>query len=240
MKKIISVALVLVMLFAMTVVSAAALDSPTGKKFYNITVLAEGKGTATSDKNKVDQTATGEDSYVTLTATPEGGYFTKWIMDGTYNKISGDEYSENFVIQPTSDIVATASFSEEEDYLNITTSVIGDGTAVADPAKVEKGSNDTVTLTATDGKDTFVDWTLECEYDIVSGDMKSRVLVIRPYTDVHAIAKFVGEGETVAPTQAADNSGKTSPKTGDPLFLVIALMALMTGVGVFAVKRVKE
>lgn len=239
MKKFVSIALVLVMMLALTI-SAAADASPTASAYYNIVAKAEGKGTASTDKNMVDTKATGEDSYVTLTAVEKGGFFTKWIMDGSYNKITGDEYSDVFVIQPTSDVVATAHFSEEEDWLNVTTSVIGDGTASADPVKVKKGSGDTVTLTAVDGKDTFVDWTLECEYEIVSGDMKSRTLVIRPLTDVHAIAKFVGEGatEAVTPTTKPNESG-TSPKTGDPTMMIIALVMLALGLGVFTVKKIK-
>ncbi len=55
MKKLISVALVLVMLFTLAVVSVSALDSPSGKKYYAITTSSVGEGTAESDKNKVDQ-----------------------------------------------------------------------------------------------------------------------------------------------------------------------------------------
>lgn len=242
MKKLISVALVLVMLFAVTAASASALDSPGGKKYHSITTSAEGQGTASSDKNKVDkEPATPEDGYVTLTAVEDGGYFTKWVMDGTYNIITGDEYSDVFVIEPTSDIHAIANFSVDKDNLTAFVSVEGDGTASSDPTTVAKGSDGTFTLKAVDGKDKFTAWTISGEYEIVSGDLNSRELVIRPLTDIYAVAKFVGEGSTepVTPTENP-NKDNTSPKTGDPtmMFVVLALAAM--GLGVFAVKKIKE
>lgn len=247
MKKMISVALALVMIFALSI-SAFADISPVGEDYYKITTATEPEdgslGTAETSKNKVKKDATGEDAQVTLTATETEGFFTLWIIEGDYDVVEGDEESPELTIIPHSDIHAIASFTVDEDYLTMTVSVIGDGKASVDPVKVKKNSDGTATFTAVDGNDTFVNWTLECKYDIVEGSLTSRTLTIRPYTDVHAIATFVGQGETVAPTTAkpttAPSGGGTSPKTGDPLYIILGLAVLALGAGAFAVKKIKE
>lgn len=159
MKRIISVALVLLMVFAFaTAVTAATDDSPTGKEYYKITVKTEGDGSATSDKNRVE--VENVDDIVTLRAVSEGGTFINWVIDGDYDPITGDVNSDTFVIRAKSDITATAVFEG-------------------------------------------------------------------------------GATEVVKPT-SAPNTGNTSPKTGDPTFLVIALMLAALGMGAFAVKKIKE
>lgn len=248
MKKLISVALALTLVFTLAL-SAFAADvlSPTGKEYWVITTAtdpADGSlGTAATNKPKVLKTATGEDAEVTLTATQTKGFFTLWDIDGDYEIVDGDEESPVLVIIPKSDIHAIACFTVEEDYLNMTVSVIGDGTATVNPAKVKKGSGDLVTFEATDGKDTFVNWTLECKYDIVEGSLTSRKLVIRPYTDVHGIALFQSSGSSSAiatPDTPNENKSGTSPKTGDPLWIILGLAVLALGAGALAVKKIKE
>ena len=266
MKKVISVALALLLVFALTA-SFAAKDSPEGKEYYNITVSWEPEdgslGTAETDKNKVAKDATGDDAIVTLTALEDGdGYFTLWIIEGDYEIVEGDESSTVLKIRPKSDIHAIASYSVDEDFLTIFVTTRGDGTASADPTKVQKGSNNTVTLTAVDGLDTFVIWELNCKYDIVSGSLTDRTLVIRPYTDIHAVAVFESSGTVSTPDSeptestssnpgstpepspgepsGPSNGSGTSPKTGDPLFIVIGLAVLALGAGTLAVKKIKE
>ncbi|WP_407383084.1 hypothetical protein [Ruminococcus sp.] len=113
MKKIISIALVLVMVFALTAVATSAKESPTGEKYYSISTDAEGAGTASADKNKIAKDATGDDANVTLTATGNGGIFTKWIISGNYDIVSGDLNSAVIVIKPQSDVHATAFFTSD-------------------------------------------------------------------------------------------------------------------------------
>ena len=241
MKKLISVALVFVMMFALAAV-ASAKDSPIAKDYFHVSIEIEGDGDAASDKDKVETTAVGEDGIVTLSANPESGNFTLWILDGDFDVVEGSEDSPVYKIRPHSDVHVTASFSQDKDNLTITAAASGDGKATADPEKVKKGSGNTVTLTAVDGKDTFSEWKLACKYDIVSGDLKSRKLVIKPYTDVHATAYFTGQGATEA-TQAPTekkNTGNTAPKTGDPLFIVFGLAALALCGGVLAAKKLKK
>ena len=232
MKKVISIALVAMMIFALATASFYAEISPTPEGKYKITVSTEGSGTATSSTISV-----AEDGTVTLTATEGDGYFTKWIMTGSYTKVSGDEYSPEFTIKPTSDITAIASFSVEKDYLTIFVDNSGDGSVSANPTKVKKGSGDTVTLTATEKDAPFTGWTLACEYEIVEGSLTSKTLVIKPLTDVHATAYF---GKDVPANNSGTNGGSTSPQTGDYTVAMIALILMAMGLGVFAVKKIKE
>lgn len=232
MKKVISIALVALMIFALATASCYAAASPTPEGKYKITVSTEGSGTATSSTATV-----AEDGTVTLTATEGDGYFTKWIMTGSYTIISGDEYSPEFTIKPTSDITAIASFSVEKDYLTIFVDNAGDGSVSANPTKVKKGSGDTVTLTATEKDAPFTGWSLACEYEIVEGSLTSKTLVIKPLTDVHATAYF---GQAVPSNTSGTNSGSTSPQTGDYTVAMIALILMAMGLGVFAVKKIKE
>ena len=157
MKKFVSIALVLVMMLAMAV-SVAAETSPTAAPYYDITVKTDGKGDATTDKNKIEV----------------------------------------------------------------------------------KQDGDKVTLTAIDGDETFVNWTIDGDYTIVEGDTSTRVIVIQPTSDITATAHFKGQDatEVVKPT-TKPNEGGTSPKTGDPTMMIIALVLLAAGLGVVAVKKIK-
>ena len=232
MKKVISIALVAMMIFALATASFSAAISPTPEGKYKISVSTEGSGTASSSTISV-----AEDGTVTLTATEGDGYFTKWIMTGKYTVVSGDEYSPEFTIKPTTDITAIASFSVEKDYLTIIVDNSGDGSVSANPTKVKKGSGDTVTLTATEKDAPFTGWTLACEYEIVEGSLTSKTLVIKPLTDVHATAYF---GKDVPANNSGTNGGSTSPQTGDYTVAMIALILMAMGLGAFAVKKIKE
>ena len=239
MKRLISIALVLMMVLAMTV-SVAALDSPGPKEYYKITIGSEGKGHATASDTKFE---VGSDGTITLNAYEDGGFFTKWIIDGKYTVVSGGESEDVLVIKPESDISAIASFSEEKDYLNVYAKAEPEeyGDATADPSRIKKNTDGTSTLTAVEENGgIFQEWVLECEYDIVSGDLKSKVLVIRPYTDVYATAYFTKPGEEpTEPQKKDDDSSKSSPKTGYPLFFVFGAMGLALIGGVLVTKKIK-
>lgn len=238
MKRIISVALVVMMILAMTV-SVSALASPGQKDYYKIEVGSEGKGHATKSTDKVQ---IGTDGTVTFNAYEDGGFFTKWIVDGKYDVISGGEYEDVFVIKPQSDILAIASFSEEKDYLHVYAKAVPEelGDATANPGRIKKNTDGTSTLTAVEENGgIFQEWVLECEYDIVSGDLKSKELVIRPYTDVYATAYFTKPGEEPTEPAKSDDKGNTSPKTGYPLFFVFGAMGLAIIAGVVATKKIK-
>lgn len=235
MKKFISVALVLMLVVALATATFSALPSPAPGQQYSVSTSVEGNGSASSDKSSV--AVSDPDGNVTLTAVDNGGFFTKWIMDGHYEEVSGTEYDPIFVIKPLSDVKAIASFSIEKDYLTIINNTEGEGTMTADPQKVLKGSGDTVTLTAIEGAEPFTKWELACQYDIISGSLTEKTLVIKPYTDVYATAYF---GSSVTPTPTPDDGGNTSPKTGDNTVMVVAIVLMAMALGLFAVKKIKE
>ncbi len=240
MKRLVSIALVVMMVLAMTV-SVSALSSPGPKDYYKIEVGSEGKGHATKSIDKIE---IGTDGTVTFNAFEDGGFFTKWVIDGKYDVVSGDEYADQFVIMPKSDILAIAHFSEEKDYLNVYAKAVPEeyGDATADPGRIKKNTDGTSTLTAVEENGgVFQEWVITGEYDIVSGDLKSKVLVIRPYTDVYATAYFTKPGETpTEPAKPDDKGGNTSPKTGYPLVLVFGMMGLAMIGGIVAYKKIKE
>ena len=122
------------------------------------------------------------------------------------------------------------------EYFNINVTIDGTGNAMAQPYKIEKGSDDTVTLSVTDDGAGFVKWVISGDYTIVSGTLTSKTLVIKPESDISAEAVFAdGKG---APKSGNDSN--TSPKTGDMTAAVVLMMVLAMGAGVLCVKKIKE
>ena len=234
MRKFLALMLALVIAASLVVtVSAATYESPTPKQYYNVTTSTEGSGTVSADPNKVEQ---GSGDTTTLKAVNGDGFFTLWIIQGSYEIISGTLESPDLVIRPLSDVNVTACFTVDPDYYTITTEAVGAGSAAANPGRVRKGSRGTSTLTATEEGGTFVKWELQCDYEIVEGSLTSKVLVIRPLTDVHAIAYFKEANKDAG----KKDEGSTSPKTGDISMIFIAVMLLAAGAAVFAVKKIRE
>jgi hypothetical protein len=232
MKRIIALLLAVMMVFAVAAV-ASAKDSPSGSQYYKITTDVEGGGAANASTNKIEKNSDGT---VTLVASDDGGYFNRWIIKGSYDIVEGSLTDPTVTIRPTSDISAVANFTKEKDFLNITAEAVApsDGTASVDKARIPKDAGEIVTLTATETNGTFVEWVLQCEYRIVEGDLKSKVLKIEPYTDIHAIAYFKG-----ASKPGEQDSDKTSPKTGDPMFAVIPFMMLALAAAFIASKKLR-
>ena len=235
MKRFAALTLAFILMFTFAV-SVAAQDSPVGKQYYSIEVSAEGSGSASSSTNKVE---VDSDDTVTLTADPDQGYFTRWIIDGDYELVEGYTLEDPvIVIRPRSDINATASFSVDPNYLSMFVEVDtpGNGTAYVDLPKVQKGTETVVTFTAEEDGDEFIEWEFFCEYKIVSGDLKSKVIKIIPYTDIHAVAHFKnGQQQPSNPDDSEE-----SPKTGDPLPYALPVMALAFGAAVVAAKKLKK
>lgn len=123
----------------------------------------------------------------------------------------------------------------------MTAEAVGDGTATANPTEVEVDENgvgkENVTFTATEAGGKFQKWELFCEYDIVSGGLDEKVLVVTPKSDIRAVAYFTGDSGDSTATK--DDSNK-APKTGYPLFIVFAVMGMALVGGVVATKKIKE
>ena len=135
-------------------------------------------------------------------------------------------------------VAAEYSSPTPESYFSIKVDTEGDGSGVSNKNKIkttDEGEDAIVTLTAKEGKGKFDKWVIEGTYDSVEGSEKTAVFKIRPHSDIRATAKFSGSGDS-----SSGNTSNTSPKTGDPLVVVIGLFALALGTAVLAVKKIKE
>lgn len=113
MKRIISVALVVMMVLALTMsVAAATTESPVEEYWY-MSAEAVGAGKASVDPVKVLKNS---DDTVTFTATEDGGKFVKWEFQCEFEVVSGTVAADNtstdkvVVLKPKSDIHGIAYF----------------------------------------------------------------------------------------------------------------------------------
>lgn len=105
------------------------------------------------------------------------------------------------------------------------------------------GEDGEVKLTAVkEGNGEFIKWVIEGKYDIVSGSLTDPVIVIKPLSDINAVAKFAAPGTTPDSSSKPANpdNSKSSPKTSDPLWIVLGMAVLALGAGALAVKKIKE
>ena len=101
------------------------------------------------------------------------------------------------------------------------------GTVIVDPASVPQGETSTITAKPDEGYE-FEGWTFEGEFEWVSGDANSLVIVIRPLTDVKGYAKFKGTG-------GKKDDNPDSPETGYDMSATIAVMAIVFTIGAASV-----
>ena len=117
---------------------------------------------------------------------------------------------------------------------------LGSGSTDKDSVIIEEDENGNVTLTAEEkGNGKFSHWEIEGDYDIIEGSLTDKKIVIRPKSDIHAVAVFKNADGSTDKVPATNNNN-TSPQTGDPLYIVLALAVLALGTGALAVKKIKE
>ena len=100
-------------------------------------------------------------------------------------------------------------------------------------------AGDTIEITAPDSENSdFNGFTIEGEYEIISGGLDNQTIVIRPLSDVIIIANY--NNTPTAPSTSGDN-GNDSPQTGaDPMIFVIAVAAVAAIVGItLATKKLR-
>lgn len=215
-------------------VHAHAKFKPIPKYWIVDTDVIEGEGNTVPTIESPAKVEQGKGETVTIMAIPESGYeFIGWEIDGEYTLPEGGSLTDPvLVIQPGSDIHAHAKFKPIPKYWTVDADVIeGEGTAtppVSDPVKVEQGSGDTVTITATPAEGyEFIGWEIDGDYELPEGgSLTDPTLVIKPNSDIHAHAKFKpipkywivdadiieGEGTVTPPT---DNPVKVEQGSGD-------------------------
>ena len=182
MKKLIAALTALVLIFSLTTVAYGA-KSPEGKKEHSVTVNNNVGDTDGSSSSVVD----GEN--FTLSADEFGGYdFVGWVITGDYDIVSGDLNSPDLIILPKGDIQATANYTEKvelkDDEVKVEYASNIDGLEEGNFDIVKKG--DKVELSATEELPgyAFLKWEIVGPYEIVSGDLDSPELVIRPLGNV--------------------------------------------------------
>lgn len=131
--------------------------------------------------------------------------------------------------------VCSTVFAAEEypspdgkDFYNVVTKVKDDkgGSAVTDKPTVPVGDTATLTAKEDDGFE-FIGWTFTGEFEWVEGDANSKVIVIRPKSDVVFTAAFSGEG-------ADKDTDKESPETSSVDMTAVAVWAVVVTLGVAA------
>ena len=210
----------------------APTEEPTVAYWIVDTDVIYGSGDTTpptTDPAKVEQ---GSGGTVTITATPAEGYeFICWEIDGDYTLPEGGSLTDpTLVIKPGSDIHAHAKFKPIPKYWSVDADVIeGDGTVVPtvdNPVKVEQGSGDTVSITATPAEGfEFVGWEIDGDYTLPEGgSLTDPNLVILPNSDIHAHAKFKPVTPPVeywtVDADVKEGEGTVSPTVDNPVKVI--------------------
>ena len=76
------------------------------------------------------------------------------------------------------------------DYYKINTDTEGSGSVTISTNKVEKDTDGTVTLTATNDEGFFTYWIIDGNYRIVDGSLTDSVITIVPESDIDAVGSF--------------------------------------------------
>ncbi len=131
--------------------------------------------------------------------------------------------------------VSTAALKspEPDEYFYINVNINGSGNAYAQPYRIEKGSEEPITLTAPEGD--FVRWEISGDYKLVDGKLTDKVIKIIAYSDLTVDAVFADAGKK----SDGGNESSTSPKTGDTVYYVIGMMALAMAAALVARKKIK-
>lgn len=105
------------------------------------------------------------------------------------------------------------------------------GEDVTTTYEVEDG--DTITFTKTDGSDyEFKGWVITGDYEIVSGDLNSDELVVKPLSDLKVVESYDVETEPSDP-----NDSDKAPQTGNGALMVTVLLTAGAFVAMLATKK---
>lgn len=220
MKKIIALALVVLMIGALGVaVFADEVVSPGPKKEDPIVIIDD------DDAGDVEITYDEEtDTYKVVIHVDEDHKFIKWEIDGDITIIEGSEEDIEIIFKKKGDgEVVIRAITEPISGIKVT---VEEGTK-GGTATVTKNADGTYTLKAsTENGYKFTKWALTGEYTVVSGSLTSETLVIKPTSSVHGIAYWNGE--------STDNK---SPKMGYGIVAMTAVVLVSVAGAAFAFKK---
>lgn len=116
-KSIIATAMAVLLMSSVVVMGA---ESPTAAKYYTATV--NGQAVTQSSAQKVDggsitvsaASVTAGSSIILTASADEGNVFSKWILSGDYEIVSGSLDDETITIIPKGDINVDAKFLSED------------------------------------------------------------------------------------------------------------------------------
>lgn len=134
MKKLLIPLLVLAMVFSLSLCAfAESVPSPTAPVVYEVTVNQPNKNVGSV--SRVDN----NDGTITLTVSPEEAVsFTKWVLEGDYEIVSGDLTSTTIIIKPKADnVIVNTEFKTAE------TTTSAEETTVPSDAPADDNGSDT-------------------------------------------------------------------------------------------------
>jgi len=262
MKKIISVALVIAMVFALCI-PTLAVDSPAGKKVVKIGIVGANGIAVDKYESKLFDSKDGLN--FTFTVTPNtDAQFVSWsvfkvVVDGSgkrtlspatigvdYEIVSNDDTTNAMVVKALTDVVVSASYENK-------TSVPEN--ALVFSYKIIAGANQEVSTSKSDTtaafksnaafsefvKVIFDGKELDAKYYDVSEDDSTVVTLKNSFLKTLSngehtinIVSVDGYAET---TFTVSGNASTSPKTGDDMLFAIAFVVALAGVA-FASKKV--
>ena len=244
MKKTFAIMLSLVMMLALSV-SAFALNSPIGTKEYKVDCYLVDIIDGTTSELRTGTVTEGEETHLTVDSKYVNS-FVKWDIDGEYEIVSGSLTSTDLVIRPSSDIKANLNIDPSlEGGFVIKNYVVSDidGTNVYQWYEIVP-EGDVIRLIVDDKyTNSFIKWQIDGEYEIVSGSLTSKELVIRPLGNIDAYA-YVNEKSEDTDKPVTPGKKDDSPKSPDtsaaPVAGIVAVIALAGCTALVAKKRISK
>lgn len=105
---------------------------------------------------------------------------------------------------------------------------------MGDGEKVAVSEGDTITLKVSDPDADFEGWDIEGKYEIVSGDLTSDVLVIRPLSDI-VVKEVYADAEDDVVTD--ENESDKAPQTGNNTIMLVTLLTAGAFVAMVATRK---
>lgn len=191
--------------------------------------------------------------------------FSCWRFTGKYEMVQGtvnendESLDKTVVVRPLSDLKAVACFEEDNAYFYM---VDVDTNSDAYKPLIEQGEcikGENWTFSVPKDLEGFVRWEFSGEYEVIQGTVDEngisadRTVELKPLGGIEAFARFeesaddsakeddqTATADQVTPDQNKANNAKTSPKTGDLLFVIAGILLIAAGTGTYAIKRIRE